>query len=77
MTEVHKTIHVSKTPAYVKDYNSKYYQANKNYWMDYHECECGSRFNLSHKSRHCSSKKHRLFIFNKNMSENNKNYEVA
>src|SRR4051812_47838465 len=53
MTEVEKRINKTQDrKAYDKQYNKAYYKEHRNYWLDYHECLCGSRFNMSHKSRH-------------------------
>lgn len=60
---------IADRKAYDKEYNSKYYKEHRNYWLDYHDCECGSRFNLSHKSRHNATKKHRLFVENRKINE--------
>lgn len=67
MTEIIKS-KINKTAdrkAYDKEYNSKYYKENRSYWFDPHICECGSKYDMSHKSRHQGSKKHQRFIANK------------
>ena len=78
MTEIIKS-KINKTAdrkAYDKEYNSKYYKENRSYWFDPHICECGSKYDMSHKSRHQCSKKHKKFMQNQEMQMENKEIQV-
>ena len=62
--------------AYSIDYNKKYYKEHRNYWFEYHDCPCGSRFNMSHKSRHLATIKHKQYLENKDQIDKIKKFKL-
>ena len=67
MTEIIKSENkIINRKAHVAEYNKKYYKEHRNYWFDDHKCLCGSTYNMSHKSRHQGSNKHKKFMENYN-----------
>lgn len=57
----------------------KYYSENKEVALEkkkvqdaiYYQCECGAKYNMSHRARHFATNKHRKFICYKNNLNNN------
>ena len=64
-----ENIRINKTAnrqEYDKKYNQKYYTEHKDYWKTLYEtkidCDCGSKYDLTHKARHLKSKKHQTYV---------------
>tara|TARA_R100000935_G_scaffold58138_1_gene94096 strand:+ start:4639 stop:5145 length:507 start_codon:yes stop_codon:yes gene_type:complete len=56
---------------YIK-YKDDLLEKKKVYDDKYYQCECGSRYNMSHRARHCASYKHTEFISHNNFLNDNK-----
>jgi hypothetical protein len=59
---------IEKQIDHEKDWRKKYYEKNKEKYLDKHDCECGGKCLWGLKARHLKTEKHKNFILSNNIN---------